>query len=387
MDIQGLLGNLRGAGQKVRGLLDNPMVQGGLMAAATGFNPLIGLLAGPAIKNDRERRELELDALRDEVSGRKDRRSAQGEITGLLADTTPVIGPDRFIEGIGEDIAIPGRMQQVPATATPQGQERMMGLLARAAPEQFTSQMTSGLMGQMFPQERPNSLDAKLGVVEDRLGRKLTNDEVLKLSGGGTTINVGGESKLDEPIPITNLDSIMLPGNKPAPLGMTFRQAQAAGATVVSTADKATMQQAESAMAILDELEALAVGPDGIFTNIDSGAANRGAAALDFAMEAITQDDPRVARFKDLSHGTVAAFVKMMGEKGALAEGDVSRALGLLPRIFPIPDTGEVAEDKIKDLRGIISRGARNLNSGTQAEQTNRRFRFNPATGQLEPVE
>jgi hypothetical protein len=40
-------------GAGVEKLVGNPYVQGMGLMAATGFNPLIGLLAGPIIKDDR----------------------------------------------------------------------------------------------------------------------------------------------------------------------------------------------------------------------------------------------------------------------------------------------------------------------------------------------
>jgi len=55
-----------------------------------------------------------------------------------------------------------------------------------------------------------------------------------------------------------------------------------------------------------------------------------------------------------------------LGESGALAQGDVDRALGLLPRVFPLPDTKEVATEKLAALREIISRGVTKMNSVTR---------------------
>lgn len=354
----GLLGLLGNVGHKVQGLLNNPAVQGIGAAAAFGFNPLLGLLAAPGIKNTRDRRSAENELLRQEIRARNRQEKAQGDLVGLLGSQAQAAVPSPI--GLlnpngGMDVIGATRRESVPTVATPQGQQQLLGLLAQLAPAQAIS--------TLLAQPEPSSLDRKLSTVEGRLGRPLTDEEVLKLSGGGTTINVGGESKLDEPIPLTQLGKVRLPNGQVAPIGTTFRQAQGLGAKVVPEAEHDRSVQADTALGILNELEALAIGPDGIFQEVQPGLANRAGAALDFALDSLTQDDPKASRFQDLSQSTIAPFVRFLGESGALAEGDVSRALGLLPNIFPLPDTGEVAREKLKTLRGIIERGVRKLNS------------------------
>jgi hypothetical protein len=209
---------------------------------------------------------------------------------------------------------------------------------------------------------KPSSLDEKYASVENRLGRPLTDAEVMTLSGGGTTINVG--DTLNQPIPIAQLDSVRLPDGKTPPLGTTFAQARDLGAQVVSGDDQKRAQQADQAVGILDQLEELAIGPKGVFNDVMPGMANRVASAVNFAIDMVDQKDPRAAQFKDLSEATLAPFIKFLGESGALADGDVQRGLGLLPRIWPLPDTKEVATDKLHSLREIVNRGVGNLNSG-----------------------
>jgi hypothetical protein len=216
--------------------------------------------------------------------------------------------------------------------------------------------------------QKPNALDEKFAAVEGKLGRPLTNEEVMTLSGGGagTTINVG--ETLNKPIPIPQLDSVRLPDGGKLPLGTTFAQAQELGAQVVSGEDQKRAQQADQAVGILDQLEELAIGPKGVFNEVMPGMANRVASAFNFAIDMVDQKDPRAAQFKDLSEATLAPFIKFLGESGALADGDVKRGLGLLPRIWPLPDTKEVATDKIRSLREIVNRGVGNLNSGTRVD-------------------
>ena len=121
---------------------------------------------------------------------------------------------------------------------------------------------------------------------------------------------------------------------------------------------------------MFNELERLAVGPDGIFQNVEPGALNRGVSALEFVGQLATQNDPNISRFRDLSEGSIGSIVRTLGERGALAEGDVTRALGLLPRVFGdlgLPDTRKQATEKLKTLRGILERGVRKLH-GTTAQ-------------------
>jgi hypothetical protein len=177
----------------------------------------------------------------------------------------------------------------------------------------------------------------------------------------GTTINIGEE--MNKPIPIAQLDTVRMPDGTTPPIGTTFAQAREMGAKVLSAEDQKRTIQADQALGILNQLEELAIGPNGVFNEVEPGLANRAASAIDFGLEMLTQNDPRASQFHDMSQATLAPFIKFLGETGSLATGDVQRAIGLLPRIFPLPDTGEVARDKIKELREIITRGVTKMNS------------------------
>lgn len=350
--IGGLLGRI---GSGIQGLLGNPLVQGVGMAAAAGANPLLGLLAAPAIQSSRDRKAAELELLRQGVRRRQRQEAAQEELTGLLGRREFIQSPVGLLNLEGGVDVLPAQ-RSVPAVQTPEGQQQLMSILTQLSPDA----VASGMLGQVFPD--PSSFERKLTTVEGRLGRDLTDDEVLKLAGGGTTINVGGESKLDEPIPISSVSNVRLPGGQAVPIGTTFRQAREMGAQVLSSEEQKRSTQADQALGILEELERLALGSGGIFPQVSPGLANRAAAAIQFGLDALTQKDPRASQFHDLTQSTVAPFVRFLGDSGALAEGDVQRALGLLPRIFPLPDTGEVAAAKLRTLREIIELGVRNLN-------------------------
>lgn len=284
------------------------------------------LASGVNFASQRQMEAVRNQALRDQLAEQKRRSEALQRLPGLLGG------------------------------AEAPSEQELIGLLGTIAPDA----VVSGLLGQMFAQ--PSGLTEKLSTVEGRLGRALTDEEVFKLAGGGTTINIG--DKLNEPIPITQLDSIRLPNGSTPPIGTTFQQAREAGATVLSVDEQKRNQQADQALGILGQLETLAVGPEGVFNQVMPGIANRVASAITFGFDMLEQKDPRASQFADLSEATVAPFIKFLGESGALAQGDVDRALGLLPRVFPLPDTKEVATEKLAALRQIIERGVRKLNAG-----------------------
>lgn len=177
----------------------------------------------------------------------------------------------------------------------------------------------------------------------------------------GTTINIGDE--MNKPIPIAQLDTVRLPDGTTPPIGTTFAEARDMGAKVLSAEDQKRTIQADQALGILNQLEELAIGPNGVFNEVEPGLANRAGSAIEFGLEMLTQNDPRASQFHDMSQATLAPFIKFLGETGSLATGDVQRAIGLLPRIFPLPDTGEVARDKIAELKEIITRGVTKMNS------------------------
>jgi hypothetical protein len=267
----------------------------------------------------------------------------------------------RQIDAENKHTASLGKMRGLIPSMVPEGQAELYQGLFDVAPD-------VALQGLFSPQNR-SALDEKLGVVEGRLGRPLTDTEVMTLAGGGATTNINIGDKLQEPIPLDKLDSVRMPDGTAAPIGMTLAEARKAGAVVMSTAEQARATQADQAIGILDQLEEMAIGPDGVFKNVEPGVANRVTSALTFAIDMIDQKDPRAAQFQDLSQATIAPFIKFLGESGALATGDVNRAIGLLPRIWPLPDTRDVATDKLKDLREIIMRGQRNLNAGIRVKE------------------
>ncbi|MGB0855347.1 MAG: hypothetical protein ACPGSI_18765 [Pikeienuella sp.] len=181
----GLLGKI---GQGAKGLLNNPFVQGVAGVAAVGANPLLGLLAGGFIKNDRERRQLENDVTRAELRGLNRRDSAQDDLKSLLQDRTTEQSSARVgglldINGGGpSEFRIPGRRELVPTIGTPEGKRQALGLLGDLAP----NVAAQGLLGQIFPAPRTNSAEQKLSTFEAAIGRRATESEIANMMGAAS---------------------------------------------------------------------------------------------------------------------------------------------------------------------------------------------------------
>lgn len=193
-DENGLLGDISGV---LHSILGNEFVQGAGLVGATGLNPLIGLLAGPIIKDDRERRELENDLVRESLKDSRSRREGATRLAGILGqEAIPAGAPLDVLNLEGGILAqtpgIPGvvpsaSQSRVPFISTPQGRQEALGASAQAAPAALVNQLAGGILGQESP--RRQSVDARLQVGRE-LG--LTGDDLIEFVGGG-----GGDSFLE----------------------------------------------------------------------------------------------------------------------------------------------------------------------------------------------
>lgn len=233
-------------------------------------------------------------------------------------------------------------------------------------PESVAAFQASGgrKFGALVPQASEDSLTRKLDVVEGRLGRALTSEEVMKLAGGGTTINIG-DKEAEKPIPVTQLPNVRLPDGSTPPLGTTFGEAEEAGARVFSTAELDRRQKTETALNTLDSLEQMAVGPNGVF--VDYGGSpltnNMLARAANGILDGLaafggSEGSVRRAVYTATAQGSISSLVRSMGEAGSLSDGDVQRALALIPMLGALPVTEKQARAQFKELRSIISQGA-----------------------------
>lgn len=163
-----------------------------------------------------------------------------------------------------------------------------------------------------------------------------------------------GNENLNVPISIAGLNSLVdSEGNHPPP-GTTFAEAAQLGYKTANAAEQTRGTAGRSATGILDQMEELAFGEDGVFIGSQPGLTNRAFETAQTGLDLLTQENPNVSRYHDMSRATVAPLIRYLGEVGALAEGDVQRALGLQPRLFPMKDTEEVAKNKFIALRQIL---------------------------------
>jgi hypothetical protein len=137
--LKGLLKNIGG---KVKNAAQSPVGTGLLGAAAFGFNPLLGLLAAPAIKSDRERQARSAEMSDLSLARARRQEQALGMLPGLL-------GPDpRGVAQRPGDMPIP-----LPPEMEQGRQNQLFSALTDIAPEA----VAQGLLGQFFPQDTGRS--------------------------------------------------------------------------------------------------------------------------------------------------------------------------------------------------------------------------------------
>lgn len=359
----------------------NPLLNfgAGLLSAAGQPNFGVALGQGLQFASAAQQHQARNDLLRTKLANEAKQQAAVDRQQAAVERLQGLLGPD----------------PNAPIPLTPEGQaaaqqQQIMGLLAQAAPEQFTQ----AILAQALPKpQQPTNLEREFNFLT---GIGVPRDRALEALQNGTVVNVGGDP--EEPLSVSDLAKVRLPDGSTPPIGTTPSQARAMGAAVVTTSEIDKANSADNALAILDQIETLAIGPEGVLTDVEPGVLSLGAAALSDTLNLLTQHDPAVSQLQSLSQGAGSTIVRAMGEKGALSDGDVQRALGLLPQVgnlaqLRLPDTRETATAKLKDLREILERGQRNLESGKvvtprtptpKSADEPKRLRFNPETGLLE---
>lgn len=210
----------------------------------------------------------------------------------------------------------------------------------------------------------PSEAERKLAIIRSEFGRDPTPAEVARV------LNIepkDDDDVLSEQIKPTDLHRVRLPDGTSPPLGTTWGEARAMGAKVYSTEELKRERDIEDAMHLLDQLESLAFS-EGVF--LDAGGSILTENVLARAVRGIlnglgalvgTDAAKRRAVFDANARGTLARIVRAMGESGALAEGDIERAIALLPKLGAVPQTERQARMHFQELRAILSRGAANL--------------------------
>lgn len=206
----------------------------------------------------------------------------------------------------------------------------------------------------------------RVAVPVNRFGQRLSGIEPILIDPAETRMPI----KSDD-IPTWRNEN----GETPR-LGTTPEQAMARGFNRVGATQVGQMASVGSALDILAEADGL-IGK--VFPKTET-AMGRLAGGLQRKASAIAQTDVDAVKLEALLTGTLAPIIRSLGEKGTLAEGDVVRAMALMPKLTDRP---EVAKGKIDQIRTILGK-ARDRNLGTKNGAAD--FIYNPATGTLEPA-
>ena len=171
-----------------KGLLDKagPYLLGAGLAAAGGFNPAVGLLAGPGLAAGRDRRKLENEMTREQIRGLRSQNEGIERVQSVLRTHT-VPQPSNLlldVEG-GEPMSLQGivdpeRAQlsesRVPID-TPEGRNDLLSAMMGAAPG-GTSQ---SLLGELLPPSRkPTGFEQDLMRIDFLKKMGLSDEELQK---------------------------------------------------------------------------------------------------------------------------------------------------------------------------------------------------------------
>lgn len=147
---RGLLGKI---GSGIQSLLGNPLAQGIGTAAAFGFNPLVGLLAEPTLRNNREVATLRNEQARAAVEG-------QRAFTDILGRNVPQPMPTQELLQVDAPSEFVGfrSKREVPFIQTPEGQQEAMAAISQFAP---------GAVAQnLLQKQSPTRVPADIQVVD-----------------------------------------------------------------------------------------------------------------------------------------------------------------------------------------------------------------------------
>lgn len=194
-----------------------------------------------------------------------------------------------------------------------------------------------------------------------------------KFGMGGTSIHTKQPKSslaIDEGnLPLwVNPDTLATP-----PVGTTPKEAAAQGFKRLSTGQKDAIMSMGAVDKILGDVGDIMTK---IFPKTES-LMGRVGGATKRKVGAITQTSTEAAKFEGLIKGTLAPVIRALGEKGALSDGDVKRAINLFPLLT---DDADVAWGKLEQIKSLFKQiKDQHLSVGKPD------FVFNPKTGKLEP--
>ena len=179
-------------------------------------------------------------------------------------------------------------------------------------------------------------------------------ERMANLRRPSTNVNVNARDR-EAPIKVTDLKSLTNTQGQHPPFGTLPSQIPGSDYRVTTSSDQKEAQKMDRAGKIVDQLDTMVndiwVGDDTNTESMFERAKNIGQGNV----QQLLQTDPKYKNYQDFSIGTVSQLVKSLGEVGALAEGDVERALALIPKVTGISDSREVAVTKMNMLKELIN--------------------------------
>lgn len=232
---------------------------------------------------------------------------------------------------------------------------------------------------QASAQKRRAGLDAQYQAAGyTRIGSKYVKDpnfqtpvdrrlQELSIATAEANLKEKTKPEKDEPLALSDIERLVDDSGNPAPTSLTRADLKTNKYKIdTSTADQ---RNKKSQLGVVDEVinqiekyskkvNTFEAGPGGLVRIIEGTKRAYGAA---------TQTDKNATLLKQ-QKGKLAQIIRTLGEKGALSEGDVVRAISLIPTVY---DTKEIAEQQMIDLRDLISSAKGDTSTDTATSKPN----------------
>lgn len=177
----------------------------------------------------------------------------------------------------------------------------------------------------------------------------------------------------DMPISEQNIPLWVHPDTlEPAPYGITPNEAKNSGFVRIDSNTKTKINDFRALDPLLNNIENLM---EKVFPK-EEGALGRVVGGPKRTFGAITQIDPDAKLLKSTIDGTMSALIRMF-EKGTLTDQDIKRAKALM---IELSDSGDVAWNKINNLRNFIRDVQGSFISGGGEKQPKRKQKGKPKT-------
>lgn len=330
--------------ERLEGLLSgaDPMGNLGLgLLAASGPSAMpqsLGqvLASGMQFASERQRAAMQNDALREQMAEQKRRADASQQLTGLLGGAEPV------------------------------DQQQLLGLLSAANPDAFTQAASTGLLGQMFPDQQ--GLESPIG--------KLLNDRTLIARNGSPAALQAVDAAIERELGGADLGKVLQVRDDVTSNSKAFLEAQAGYQKVQAAATADTpagdMSLIFGFMKVLDPGSIVKEGefatvensagiPErirGVYNRILRGERLTPEQRQDFSSQAHSQFVPLVEQQQRLVRDA-----QSFAERNRLPFSDIvpEFVMPLLPEPISPPTnrgvgatTGGLLHDVQRDLRGLF---------------------------------